>query len=203
MTKEIPPLTTREIGRYLHVDLTTVINWCEQGKLRAYKTPGGHRRVQPRNFLEFLQEYGMPVPAEFSQRLKGAIKILIVDDEADIRKVVRRVIKRLIPSAEIFEAQDGFEAGKLASDSLPNLVVLDLKLPGIDGFRVCADFKKDERFEQTKILAITGQDTPENHQRILQTGADDYLPKPFDVSQLREKIERLLDLPKKQNEQNR
>lgn len=191
---EIFPLTTHEISRYIHVDFKTVINWCEEGKLRSYKTPGGHRRIQAEDFLDFLKQYKMPVPKNFESKMKGALKILIVDDEETIRRVVRRAITRKFPKVELYEAQDGFEAGKLVSDALPHLVILDLMLPGLDGFRVCANIKEDERFKETKILAITGQDTEENKKRIIKEGADDYLPKPFDVKALIEKVLNLLNI---------
>lgn len=192
--QEIPPLTTHEISRYMHVDFKTVINWCEEGKLRAYKTPGGHRRVQPENFLDFLRQYEIPIPKTFEERMKGILKILIVDDETEIRKVIRRTLKKNFPEAAVYEAQDGFEAGKMLLDALPHLVILDLKLPGIDGFRVCSNIKNDERLKETKILAITGQNTEENKQNIIKEGADDFLPKPFDTKDLTEKIIRLLQI---------
>lgn len=193
---EMAPLTTYEIGRYLHVDLTTVISWCESGRIKAYKTPGGHRRVQPEDFLDFLKQYEMPVPKEFNERIRGVLKILVVDDEDQIRRVVRRALTRDLPQAELSEARDGFEAGKLVSDCLPKLVILDLMLPGVDGFRVCANIRKDVRLKETKILAITGKDTEENKQRIIKQGADDYLGKPFDVEVLVEKVLSLLNIEK-------
>lgn len=196
LTPEIAPLTTHEISQYLHVDFKTVINWCEEGKLHAYKTPGGHRRVQPDDFLTFLQQYSLPVPPKFEGRVKGTLKILIVDDEEQVRRVIRRSLRRHIPYAELFEAQDGFEAGKLILDTLPHLVILDLKLPGVDGFRVCANIKQDQRFRGTKILAVTGQNTEENKQKIIKEGADDYLPKPFDIKVLIEKVFNLLNIEK-------
>ncbi len=192
--KEIPPLTTYEISRYLHVDLTTVISWCELGRIKAYKTPGGHRRVRPEFFLEFLKEYNMPIPQEFADRLKNSLKILIVDDEEEIRKMIRRALRQSIACAEIHEARDGFEAGILAADLLPGLIILDLMMPGINGFKVCGNIKKDARFKATKILAITGQDTEENKQKILKEGADEYLAKPFDVKDLIKKAHELLEI---------
>ena len=196
--RESPPLTTFEMCRYLHVDLTTVISWCEMGRIKAYKTPGGHRRVQPDDFLNFLNQYGMPVPKEFTERMKGTLKVLIVDDEENIRKVVRRALTRNIPRVDIYEAQDGFEAGKFALDILPSLVILDLNLPGVDGFKICRNIRKDPRFKETRILAITGQDTEEYKQRIIKEGADDYLAKPFDVKMLMEKIFRLIKIEQEQ-----
>lgn len=194
--RKVSPLTTYEISRYLHVDLTTVINWCDQGKIKAYKTPGGHRRVGTESFLEFLKQYQMPVSPEFEERMKGTLKILIVDDEQDVRQVIRRSLNKKLPQAKVFEAQDGFEAGKMVLDAMPHLVVLDLKLPGIDGFRVCANIKNDERFKETKILAITGQNTTQNRKMILDAGADDFLAKPFDIKEFMEKVFEILELPK-------
>ena len=191
---ETAPLTTYRISRYLHVDLTTVINWCEMGKLKAYKTPGGHRRVQSDDFLEFLKQYKMPIPKEFKERMEGALKILIVDDEEPLRRFLRRTLTRHIPQAELFEAQDGFEAGKFITDKLPHLVILDLRIPGVDGFRVCANIREDSRFKNTKILAITGYGTNENRERILKAGADDYLPKPFEAKSFIAKVFKLLNL---------
>lgn len=188
------PLTTFEISQYIHVDLTTVVDWCRLGKLKAYKTPGGHRRVQPEDFMEFLNKYEMPIPKEWIDRIQGRTKILIVDDEDEFRKTLRRVLETAFPQIQIYEAQDGFEAGKMALDYLPQLMILDLKMPGIDGFRVCSNIKKDERFEKTKILAVTGQDTDENRERIIKEGADDYLPKPFNVEMMIKKVKTLLKL---------
>lgn len=194
--KESPPLTTHEISRYLHANFTTVISWCDQGKIKSYKTPGGHRRVRPEDFLDFLERSGMPVPQEFAKRVQVPMKVLIVDDEENIRKVVRRALMKNIPNVEIYQTQDGFEAGKLVMDVVPDLIILDLMLPRVDGFGVCASVKNDKRFKNVRILAITGQDTEENRQRIMKEGADDYLAKPFGNKELMEKVSRLLDLPK-------
>lgn len=192
-TNKTQPLTTHDLSRHLKVDLTTVINWCEQGKIKAYKTPGGHRRVQPNDFLHFLEVYHLPVPKEFEFG-EGDVRVLVVDDEDQIRRLISKAFKRCLPEARIFEARDGFEAGKLLLDSLPQLVVLDLMLPGVDGFRVCANIRADERFKDTKVLAITGQSTFENKERILKAGADDFLPKPFGVNIFMEKVAKLLNL---------
>ena len=173
-------------------DLTTVINWCKQGKLKAYKTPGGHRRVEPKVLLGFLKEYQMPVPPDLEEKTRGHLKVLVVDDENELRRVMVRALKKNLPEAQTYEARDGFEAGKLVLDTLPDLVILDLNLPGIDGFRVCANIREDDRLKETRILAITGQNTGEVRQRILRAGADDFLGKPFEVKDLVEKVFRLL-----------
>lgn len=193
--KILPPLTTREISRYLQVDLTTVIHWCDQGKLTAYKTPGGHRRIQPDSFLKFLEEYRMPLPEELKAKLRGGVRVLIVDDEAVVRSTLLKAMRKKMPDVSLYEASDGFEAGKMVVDVLPDLVILDLKLPGLDGFKVCENIRKDPRLRDTRILAITGQDSAENRKKIMDAGADDYLPKPFGIEELLEKVKGFLQAP--------
>ena len=182
--KEI--FTTFEIAQLCSVDITTVINWINAEKLKAYKTPGGHRRVKRQDLLDFFQKYNMPVPAEM---IKDSAVAVVVDDEAEIRKMVIRVLHGKWPDLKIYEAEDGFAAGKMVSDHVPSLVVLDIKLPGIDGKQVCQIIRRDDRLKNTKIIAITGFDSPEVRSGIIAAGADGYLPKPFMPQDLIKSVE--------------
>src|SRR5258708_19094466 len=193
LTEQAPKLfTTFETAKLLGVDMGTIIDWCQQEKLAAFKTPGGHRRINPQDLLNFLRQYKMPIPPSLSQL--SSLKCLVVDDEPEVRRVVAHAIKSLDPDADVDQAGDGFEAGAKALDSFPNLVVLDIGLPGMNGFNVCKRLRADPRFKNTKILAITGRDTPDIKKRILDAGADDYFPKPFDPKELKERLSRLLGL---------
>ena len=182
--------TTFETAKLLGVDMGTVIDWCQQGKLKAFKTPGGHRRINPKDLLDFVKQYKMPIPPSLSQL--SSLKCLVVDDEAEVRRVVAHAIKSIDPSAEVDQAGDGFEAGAKALEGFPGLIVLDIGLPGMNGFNVCKRLRADSRFKKTKILAITGRDTPDAKKRILDAGADDYFPKPFDPKELKERLLKLL-----------
>lgn len=189
--EELPKhFTTFQTAKLLGVDMGTVIDWCQQGKLNAYKTPGGHRRISPKDLADFLKHFKMPVPPALTQL--SSLKCLVVDDEPDIRRVVTHAIKSIDPKAEVDHAEDGFEAGAKALEKFPNLVVLDMGLPGINGFNVCKHLRADPRFKNTKILAITGRDTPDAKKKILEEGADDYFPKPFDPKELKERLMKLL-----------
>lgn len=183
-------LTTFEAAKLMGVDMGTVIDWCQQGKLTAFKTPGGHRRITPQNLLDFLQRFKMPIPASLGQLMR--LTCLIVDDQPDIRKLVERVIKSIDDSAEVDQAQDGFEAGTKLLERFPNLIVLDIGLPGINGFNICKRIRSDDRFKQTKILIITGNNTPEAKEKMEAAGADEFLPKPFDSHTLKNVILKLV-----------
>jgi len=188
MEKKI--FTTYEVSQYCSVDLSTVINWIDQGRLLAYKTPGGHRRVKKEDFVHFLKEYQMPIPANLVKRERR--RVLIVDDNRAVIDLITRALKKLKKKCEVDSAFDGFEAGRKLVTFEPDLVILDLMLPGIDGFKVCKNIRMDKKTRHIKVLAITGFDSPENRKKIFSSGANDYLTKPFEVSNLLERVEKLL-----------
>ncbi|MBI4668942.1 MAG: helix-turn-helix domain-containing protein [Elusimicrobia bacterium] len=101
--------TTHDIARICAVTIPGVIRWIEEGKLKAYKTPGGHRRILAPDFLDFLKRYQMPIPLEVEGWNKK--RVLVVDDDAPVRQVLKRIISRIGSDIEIQEAADGFEAG--------------------------------------------------------------------------------------------
>lgn len=185
-------LTTYQISKLCSVDLSTVISWIDQGKLPAFRTPGGHRRVKLEDFLAFVKKYNFPLPSDIEVDL--APKVLIIDDEPGIVKLITRAIKKQDQNIKIESAMDGFSAGRKIFDFSPDLVILDLKLPGIDGFEICRSIRRDERLKHTKILAITAYATPENKKKILECGADDFIPKPFEIDDLMATINKLLNV---------
>lgn len=202
------PFTTYQISQMVNVDITTVIDWIDKGLLKAYKTPGGHRRIKWNDLVEFLKKYEMPIPTELNvaaklvslqrdlnsqnvdlhQPLPATKKILIVDDDEDILEFISRAIKKFYKNIKIETITEGFIAGKRIAEFKPDLLILDIKLPGMDGFEVLKHLQK----ENLKILAITAYSSKETKEKILKGGADDYLIKPFTVEQLREKIANLL-----------
>lgn len=209
------PLTTFEASKICGVVHSTVSNWIEEGKLIAYKTPGGHRRIKKKDLLLFLKLYEIPVPDELLHsksfslspapdqaisetalalpKMEKTNRILIVEDDQTVSNVLLKMLKESYPHFEILQAFDGFEAGKQIVAFSPDLIILDLILPGVDGFRVLRNIRQDEKLFSTKIIAISGFDSAENQERILQSGgADGFISKPVDLKQLRVQIENLL-----------
>ena len=123
---------------------------------------------------------------EFSQETK----ILIVDDDPQVQKLFKKMLSRNGYSIEV--ASDGFEAGVKTVQFKPDLIILDLIMPGMDGFEVCRQIKQNANTSHIKIIACTGYDTKENKDRIMQAGADGYLVKPVEKSALFQKIKGLL-----------
>jgi len=121
-------------------------------------------------------------------------KILVIDDEREVGNFITELVKSHFPNFEVKVVLDGFSAGRILSEYIPDLIVLDLMLPGINGFDVCKQIKSSKHLAGIKILAVTGYDSVENRAKILSCGADDYLAKPMDLKVLDNKIITVLNL---------
>lgn len=181
--------TTGKIAAHCQVSAETVINWIKGGKLEAFTTSGGHRRVHRADFRTFLETYGMP---PLDEDLGARPRILIVDDEPDIVRLITTALTRT-GQYELATAADGFEAGIAFAKFRPDLVVLDLMMPHIDGFKVCRRIKSQPDTRSTLVLVVTGYAQPANIQRVLDQGADDFMAKPFKPFELAEKVEALVE----------
>ncbi len=113
-------------------------------------------------------------------------KILVVDDDPLILDVLVRLLKR--EGYEAFTARDGLEALQAVADTLPDLILLDVKLPKLDGFSVCQRLKNDERTALIPVTMLTGLEEQEHRRRGMEVGADDFLTKPLEHSLLQARI---------------
>lgn len=112
----------------------------------------------------------------------GRPRVLIVDDDPLIRDVVRTVLED--GSYELEEAASGAEALRLAADHPPDVVLLDVMMPGLDGFQVARRLKADARFARTVVVMLTVRDGVDDRRRGLESGADAYFTKPFSPLEL-------------------
>ncbi len=121
---------------------------------------------------------------------QGATKILVADDDLEILALVARHLSSL--PAEIVEASDGEEALRLARREKPNLVVLDVMMPGMSGWEVCRAIREDDSLGQTGVIMLTGIGERLNEMTSPLYGADDFLDKPFELDDLSDKVRQVL-----------
>ena len=169
----------------LHVDPGSVANWVDQGLLRAHRTPGGHRRITADALIQFLREHQMPIPEALNP---GPVKILVVDDEPAITHLIARAIKGAQPGYEVAEAHDGFKAGTMVATLRPDVVILDLRMPGMDGYEVCKLIKSENATKHAHVLAMTAYPSQENQERIVDCGAKVCMSKPLDLELLMKEL---------------
>lgn len=123
--------------------------------------------------------------------LAGKRRILIADDRASSRELLRLVLERA--GYEVIEAEDGLEALERARAGNPDLMLLDLQMPRLDGYGTLAELRREERFRTLPILALTASAMRGDREKILAAGFTDYLSKPAGPEQLRETVAKLLD----------
>ncbi len=179
-----------EIARLFHVTPGTVNKWFKKKKIPTFRTVGGHFRVLESDLFALLKSMGMPIPPDLAAKTKT--RYLIVDDEAMVRRLVRRLLERMDPGAEIFEAVDGYEAGYKTHQLKPHLVILDLRLPCLDGIKVCRLIRRDKEMDKVKILAITAYHPERTRSVILKAGANAFLAKPFKNEEFERVVKSLL-----------
>jgi two-component system, cell cycle response regulator DivK len=117
-------------------------------------------------------------------------KILIADDKPTGRELVRTVLEN--SGYEVIEASDGPEALRMARESSPDLIILDLHMPQIDGFGVIQELRRDGNFAATPVVALTASAMRGDRERALSLGFTGYITKPIRLVALRSEIERLL-----------
>lgn len=181
--------TTFQIARLCDVDISTVINWIDAGKLKAYKTPGGHRRINRADLLDFLKRYALPVPHVLS--LEG-VGVVVVVPRKSVRTRLLAVLSERWPELVVGVAANGFAAGHMISEKKPVLVILALEMPGIGALEVCRHIRADQRLKRMKILVLAGARTARPRKDIITAGADAYIIEPYDENELADCIEPLL-----------
>jgi two-component system response regulator VicR len=184
--------TTYQIGKFCQVNIRTVIRWIETGKLKAYSTPGGHRRVKWSDLINFLNQNKMPIPKELEEARKK--KILVVDHDADFLSSSSNLLES-IPDTDTKTTNSGFDAGMLIAEWLPDLVLLDFSLPGLNGFEASRKMREHPRLKKIAVVAVTPLTEPNEIEKMKRSGVDSVIIKPIEGENFIKKVNRLLYIP--------
>ncbi|MGQ9509900.1 MAG: response regulator [Thermodesulfobacteriota bacterium] len=187
-------LTVSQASKYCKVSPKTIINWIEAGHLKAYKTVGGHRRIKKEDLDQFLKERGMPLPEE--SKVEERKKILVVDDDKIIVETIVQALEEDEFGYEMISASDGFEAGLQVSHFKPDLLILDIMMPDINGYEVCQKIKSNPETKDIKIIVLSAYLDDEAFKKMKEYGADACFSKPLPLEQLKFEVARLLGLKK-------
>lgn len=185
-------LTTNEIAKYCLVTPRTANQWINEGKIKVQRTVGNHSRIDVEDFLNFLKKYNIPIPAELAGRKEqdDTKRILIVDDDRGMVDALQRVL--LHEKYALETAFDGFEAGRKFAEFRPQLILLDIRMPGLNGFEVCSRIRSKAANSQVKIVFMSAAHMGE-FEDYKSLGADEFLEKPFSNAVLKEKLNALLN----------
>jgi two-component system OmpR family response regulator len=170
-----------EVANLCGVVNQTAINWIKQGHLAGFTTPGGQYRVYSEDLVKFLKKRNMKIP-ESLQDMAAQKALLIVDDDETINNLLKNLLEKKFPQISIYQAFDGFEAGRRLAEISPVIIILDIDLPGIDGYQLCRKIKEDRDMANPWVISITGLSVEEKN--MSDIGSDAFFSKPFDFEQL-------------------
>jgi excisionase family DNA binding protein len=165
-------LTPTEVADRLLVATVTVRLWASKGLLPSVTTLGGHRRFRAEDVEAFALRHQQ---GKTGYRLPS--RVLIIDDDRQFSRYLAGLIAKQAPGTLIDIAHDGFSAGVKCQSMRPDVVTLDLQMPDMDGFEVCAMLRKMFGALKPRIVALTGFASPTNVERIIAVGADACLAK--------------------------
>jgi two-component system OmpR family response regulator len=182
--------TTGEAAKICKVSQQTIIRCFDNGSLKGFRVPGSRFRRIPRDqLLSFMRDNQIPTDALES----GKRKVLVVDDDEELVELLVDVFER-DPRFEVRMANNGFDAGMLVKEFKPDLVVLDVMLPDINGKEVCQRVRSDDNLDSVKIICISGMVEQDKVADLKAAGANDFMQKPFTVDKLLDRACDLLEM---------
>jgi excisionase family DNA binding protein len=175
-------LTLGEAARYLGVAQSTIRKWSDTGRVRAFYTPGRHRRYRREDLDAFLESSG---PAAASGPL-----VLIVDDDEHVREYVR--VNLEAEGYSVREAANAEEGLGVLEESRPDLVLLDVMMPRVDGWEMLQRLHERHGVDAIPVVMFSGKVDEGAAGEAADRGAQGFIGKPFDPSELIEKTRQLL-----------
>ena len=176
--------TTGEAAKVCKVSQQTIIRCFDNGQLKGFRVPGSKfRRIPRESLFRFMKDNNIPTDALES----GRRKVLLVDDDPELVDTMNRALLE-DGRFEVRIASNGFDAGMMVKEYRPDLIILDVMLPDINGREVCHRVRADPNMEDVRIVCISGMIEDDKVQELKLAGADDFLAKPFDVDVLIDKM---------------
>lgn len=189
--------STQEAARILGVALRTVQLWVESGVLQAWKTAGGHRRIVRSSVQKLVEERERakrPVAQSAAAAASRGATILVVDDDETMLKLYRLEIAgwSLPVPVEVVTARDGFEGLIKIGEVRPSLLITDISMPGMDGFKMIRTLRAHSHYRNMAIIVATGLDR-ESVSALGLPGDVPVFAKPVPFGQLRDAVAAVLE----------
>lgn len=184
-----------EVANICGVVNQTAINWIRNGYLKAFSTPGGQYRVYQDDLVEFMMKRHMRIPSDLVNNSDpGEQKfILIVDDDRGLNNVIMKFFEKRFPEFELCQAFDGFEAGVQLVAKKPDIVLLDLNLPGVDGFSLCRRINESDEFGKPVVFVITSLNDDGIEDNVKSIGAAEFFRKPLNLVEIADAVKKVLN----------
>jgi len=182
--------TTGEVADICKVSQQTVIRCFDSGRLKGFRVPGSRfRRIPRESLIQFMKSNQIPLDNLES----GKRRVLVVDDDEAIVEMFIDLLDR-DGRFEVRTANSGYLAGILTEQFRPDIMLLDYKLPDVNGNAVCRTVRGNPAHEHMKIIVISGVADPDEVDDLRAAGADEFIRKPFDINDVISRIAALVGL---------
>ena len=182
--------TTGEAAEICNVSQQTIIRCFDAGRLDGFRIPGSKfRRIPRESLIKFMKENDIPLKALET----GKKKVLIVDDDVEIVELIVDVLTR-DGRFDVKSASSGYDAGIVTEQFHPDVIILDYMLPDVNGNIVCQTIRRNPEFTDTRIIIVSGVVNQGEIEDLLKAGAEDFIKKPFNITDLVDKIAGVLQL---------
>jgi len=181
--------STGEVAKICNLSLQTIIRCFDAGKVKGFRLPrSGFRKIPRASLLQFMKENGIP-----TETLRAKKRILLVDDDQELLQVLTDFLEQE-GRFQLRTASTGFDAGLVTREFQPDLILLDIMLPDINGREVCQRIKSDESTKWIKVIAISGMIEKEKIDELFSAGVDAYIQKPFKLQELLSRVGEMLEM---------
>ncbi len=184
------PLNVGLVAKICRVSKKTVLNWIYKGALKAFTTFGGHYRVWPGDLKDFLVTAGLDVPFQFVDERKTTF--LIVDDDTAWSKLLKESLCSRFPTADVIMSDDGYEGLLLIGERKPQLLLLDLRMPNIDGFQVLEMLNQRKKDHSMKVVVLSAHLDEAARTKLKGSMVDQAWDKSENINIMLQSIEKLL-----------
>ena len=170
-------MRTGEAAEYLGVSKASITNWVRSGQLKAATTPGGHYLFTKVNLDAFALERSLLPATSMEEENEENYKILIIDDDDSFRLFAREALE-VFTGYELQEAEDGIQGALITSSWHPDLVIVDLRMPSMNGVEFCEFIKKNAQMASVKLIVVSAYLAPEVRDAVNILDIDAVLDKP-------------------------
>jgi excisionase family DNA binding protein len=177
--------TTGEAAEICQVSQQTIIRCFDSGKLGGFRVPGSRfRRIPRKQLIDFMQANNISI----DRMGGGKTKVLVVDDDVHVLEIIEQILHD-DGRFETRTASTGYDAGVQTHEFLPDVILLDYKLPDINGNVVCRTIRSNPQFSHTKIIIVSGVINTQEVNEMIAEGADGFVQKPFRAKDLVDRVE--------------
>ena len=186
-----------EVANICGVVNQTAINWIRNGYLKAFSTPGGQYRIYLEDLVDFMKERNMKIPVDVLDSYQNnrplSASILVVDDDKGLNQVVTKYLEKEFPNSTIYQDFDGFEAGTIIGEKKPNIILLDLDLPGVNGEDLYKKINTSEDYGKPIVCVMTASKEESIIEKFKEMGALHYFIKPLNLVEIADSVYKIIE----------